>query len=1313
MWWSYPNGFKTTNTAQAWLWDPVTGTSNRVDPPLWRDPADGQLKPANIWCSGQVLLADGRVLVTGGNLAYTGGTPNFRGLNKVYTFNPFNETWTEQPDMPHGRWYPSQKLLPDGRVLVMGGYNENGQGSNNLDIEVFTPSADMNGVGTMTKVGTRGGTGNPPDGELYPHMFVMPSGRTLVAGPSPEDSWFFNTIGPSAFTWAEIPNPPNSRLWGAAVHTPAGPAGSTKVTLTGGKNWSSGPVQSTTTVYDEAAPGLGWQGGPSMNVARAHHNTVLLPDGGMATFGGGVGKRTPEGLWAADPEHRQVDLLDPGGGTWRTGASQVKARAYHSTAVLLPDGRVISAGSEDYYATAGADTAEIYEPPYLFRGTRPGIASAPGSVNWGDEFGIESGSDVSRATLVAPAAVTHANDMNQRHVELEVTEDLAGRGLNVKAPPNNRVAQPGYYMLFLLNGDGVPSVAKWIRLDAAAPDRPRIDPGPPPQRTLTVSTAGSGTGRVTGSGIDCPGDCTQDYPDGTPVTLSASATGGSSFAGWGGGACSGTGDCQLTMSADKAVSASFAPPDTSPTAVADAATVAEDSAAAAIGVLTNDTDPDGGPKLIGSASDPAHGTTAVTGGGSGLTYAPDANYCGPDSFTYALNGGSAATVSVTVSCVDDPPVAVSDTVTRTEDSAAAAIAVLSNDTDIDGGPKTISSASDPAHGTTVVTGGGSGLTYAPDSNYCGSDSFTYALNGGSTATVSVTISCVDDPPVAVSDTVTRAEDSAAAAVAVLANDTDVDGGPKTISSASDPGHGTTVVTGGGSGLTYAPDPNYCGADSFTYTLNGGSSATVSVTVTCNDDMPAAVDDAATVIEDSAAAPIGVLANDTDSDGGPKTISSASDPGHGTTVVTGGGSSLTYAPDPNYCGADSFTYTLNGGSSATVSVAVSCVDDGPTAVADSATVAEDSAAAAINVLANDTDADGGSTAISSASDPAHGTAGVTGGGSGLIYAPDAGYCGPDSFTYTLNGGSTATVSVTVSCDDDGPTAVADSAAVTEDSGARTIDVLANDTDPDGGGRTVVFTSDPGHGTAAIAIGGLSVTYAPDANYCGPDSFSYSLNGGSTAIVSITVSCVDDGPTAVTDSAAVIEDSGMNAISVLSNDTDVDGGPKSIASASDPAHGATAVTGGGSGLTYAPDASYCGPDSFTYSLNGGSAATVSIGVSCVDDPPLALNDAKTVAQNTGATTVDVLANDPDPDGGPKVIVSASDAPRGTVAVAAGGSSLTYRPDRDYCGADSFTYTLNGGSSAAVAITVRRKNRKCATATGAGSKRSKRLSRRSRTG
>ena len=237
-----------------------------------------------------------------------------------------------------------------------------------------------------------------------------------------------------------------------------------------------------------------------------------------------------------------------------------------------------------------------------------------------------------------------------------------------------------------------------------------------------------------------------------------------------------------------------------PVAVNDTATKGEDSGATAISVLTNDTDVDGGTKIVQSASDPANGTVVITGAGSGLTYAPDANYCDDRCdprrhlHLHAERRLDRHRLS-RVACVDDNPMAVNNSATRAEDSAAAAIDVLTNSRS-NSGPKTISSASDPANGTVVLTGGTTGahtgLTYRPDTNYCNDppdpyDTFTYTLNGDSTATVAVAVTCADDPPVAVDDTATVVEDEPATAIDVLGNDTDVDGGPMTIESVTDPG----------------------------------------------------------------------------------------------------------------------------------------------------------------------------------------------------------------------------------------------------------------------------------------------------------------------------------------------------------------------------------------------------------------------------------------------------------------------------------------------------------------------------------------------
>jgi hypothetical protein len=388
---------------------------------------------------------------------------------------------------------------------------------------------------------------------------------------------------------------------------------------------------------------------------------------------------------------------------------------------------------------------------------------------------------------------------------------------------------------------------------------------------------------------------------------------------------------------------------------------------------------------------------------------------------------------------------VNDAATVSEDSGATAIPVLSNDTDPEGDARTISSASDPAKGTVVLTGGTAGartgLTYQPDANYCNNppgsspDAFTYTINGGDSATVSVAVNCVDDAPVAVDNSASVTEDAAATAINVLSNDTDIDGGPKTINSVTQPANGDVVITGGGTGLTYKPNANYCNdgspTETFTYTLNGGDSATVSVTVNCVDDPPVAVSDPSggdppiTVSVDDGPTAIDVLANDDpNGDGGPVAINSVTHGAHGSVAITGGGDGLTYDLTDSYCitqptsPSDSFTYALNGGSSTTVSLTIDCTDP-PIATNDSATVAQDDPPTAISVLGNDLNSDGGPMLIVDNTLPPNGILAITGGGSGLTYQPKPSYCntpsGPaDSFTYTLNGGSIATVFMTVTC-----------------------------------------------------------------------------------------------------------------------------------------------------------------------------------------------------------------------------------------------------------------------------------------------------------
>lgn len=508
------------NGASAAVWDPAGGAAGftRIDP------------PANIWCSGQSLLSDGSVLITGGNYAYSQpddpNTPeneahNYEGEDVVLTFDPFTQTWNNKhPRMADGRWYPTQVLLDDGTTIITSGFNKSGlplaqppnPDGRNLDIERFTPGPTRSSAGTVTKIGVRTADKNgllpnqPPNGGLYPHHFLMPSGNVLTAGPFFEDTWRL-TSPKTSTAWADVLPISVERTWGTGVLMPRSTPGSTQVMLIGGNDQfpdsQTDQAVATTELYDEANPGAGWQPRPSMSVGRGHANTVLLPDGSMVEVGGGVGIAGGD-QWAvsASGDERQVELWNPATGQWTLGPAQSEARAYHSTALLLPDGRVVSAGDDVHDSrNTGAlkddvgirkDTYEVYSPPYLFKGARPSINFAPAEVRYGAPLHIGSPDvNVTRAVLMAPGATTHANDMNQRYVPVTLTKRGDGRGYDLVAPSGPTIAPPGYYMLFLINANGVPSVAKFIRLHPNAADAPDIPAPPNPPGNLPGSKIGS------------------------------------------------------------------------------------------------------------------------------------------------------------------------------------------------------------------------------------------------------------------------------------------------------------------------------------------------------------------------------------------------------------------------------------------------------------------------------------------------------------------------------------------------------------------------------------------------------------------------------------------------------------------------------------------------------------------------------------------------------------------------------------------------------------------------------------------------------
>ncbi|MFK8013560.1 MAG: Ig-like domain-containing protein, partial [Marinicellaceae bacterium] len=337
--------------------------------------------------------------------------------------------------------------------------------------------------------------------------------------------------------------------------------------------------------------------------------------------------------------------------------------------------------------------------------------------------------------------------------------------------------------------------------------------------------------------------------------------------------------------------------DAAPVAIMDNVSINEDAINTNIDVLVNDTDNDGGVIIITELTQPLNGTSELVSGGTSLNYQPNSNYCNDemptDDFTYTLNGGSTTTVSVTVNCIDDFPVAKGDAWEILEDSDTVTLQVIDNDTDIDDGPLFIDSFTQPANGT--VTAFGEHLNYKPNPNYCSesgepeffasrgetntSDVFTYTLNGGSSALVNIFVNCINDAPVAVLDSVTLNEDQGTTVLSVLENDTDVDDGEMFITEFSKPNNGEVLMNN--NTISYKPDLNYCNdgmpTDDFTYTLNGGSTTTVLVTVNCIDDLPVAKGDALEILEDSDVITLQVIDNDTDIDDGPLFIDSFTQP----------------------------------------------------------------------------------------------------------------------------------------------------------------------------------------------------------------------------------------------------------------------------------------------------------------------------------------------------------------------------------------------------------------------------------------------------
>ena len=411
------------------LYDPTSGAITQVP-----------TAAADLFCAGQAVTADGRILVIGGT-ATSGGL----GIRDITAFDSTSNTWQNLAPMQYPRWYATGTTLSDGRVLVTSGYN---QYSGDL---VVTP--EVYDVRTNTWASLPGANQAQP---VYPFQYQLPNGRVLWAGAS-EVASETKVLDVATQSWTTI----DGRVIDGSSIVNYAPNRFMK-TGSAADSGESGPSARTTFTLDMSQPNPTWRPSGNMAFDRSFVNLTSLPDGTVLATGGAnekSGFNDANGVLDAEQ-------WNPSTGTWKTLAKMTEARLYHSTAVLLPDGRVFVAGGGGDPGVPDHRTAQIYSPPYLFKGPRPTISSAPSTVQYGANtfIGTPNAGSISSVSLLRTGSVTHSFDQNARALSLPFTQTAGG--LNVQMPVDGRTAPPGYYMMFIVSSTGVPSVASMVRFPA-------------------------------------------------------------------------------------------------------------------------------------------------------------------------------------------------------------------------------------------------------------------------------------------------------------------------------------------------------------------------------------------------------------------------------------------------------------------------------------------------------------------------------------------------------------------------------------------------------------------------------------------------------------------------------------------------------------------------------------------------------------------------------------------------------------------------------------------------------------------------------
>jgi len=417
---------------------------------VWRYPSahlDAPSTPIDLFCAGQAFLPDGRMLAAGG----TGQYDPFVGLRDALVFDPATRAWTRKPNMAGGRWYPTLVPLADGRVLAVSGFAAGDTVNEVPEIYTDTPP----GWSTVH---------SPGKWPLYGHLFLLRDGRVFYAG----GQWGGNygvhpsvwNLSSGAVTVVHGLTAPGMRNQAASVLLP--PAQDQRVMITGGggvEHGHHGVVAGTkeACVVDFTAATPAYQAVAAMHHARMHLCATLLPDRTVLVTGGAAQEEN------AAVAALEAEIFDPTTRTWTVGAPARVPRLYHSVALLMPDGKVMTAGSNPVRKTEEL-RIEVYWPPYLFQGPRPTVALASNQGRYGGTVtATTDASALSTVSLVRPGASTHSFDNEQRLVDLPFTTDAAGR-LTLTLPTERELAPPGWYLVFAVDTKGVPSRGAWLQL---------------------------------------------------------------------------------------------------------------------------------------------------------------------------------------------------------------------------------------------------------------------------------------------------------------------------------------------------------------------------------------------------------------------------------------------------------------------------------------------------------------------------------------------------------------------------------------------------------------------------------------------------------------------------------------------------------------------------------------------------------------------------------------------------------------------------------------------------------------------------------